>query len=56
MKSVVNVVPAIIEDVRVFARRLPERSDVGQDASRALPEQAEATLINFVTASTSIGN
>ena len=44
MKSVVNVVPAIIEDVRVFARRLQERSDVGQDTLRALREQAEATV------------
>jgi protein SPA2 len=52
MKSVINAVSAIIEDVRLYERR-PQRvrSDVDQDVLRALREQAEATLSNLVTAS-----
>ena len=54
MKSVVNAVSAIVEDVRLFERRPQrERSDVDQDVLRALRERAEATLqvSNLVTAS-----
>ena len=52
MKSVVNAVSAITEDVRLFERRPQrERSDVDQDVLRALRERAEATLSNLVTAS-----
>jgi protein SPA2 len=52
MKSVVNAVSAIVEDVRLFERRPQrERSDVDQDVLRSLRERAEATLSNLVTAS-----
>ncbi|KAJ7502873.1 hypothetical protein B0H11DRAFT_607464 [Mycena galericulata] len=52
MKSVVNAVSAIVDDVRAFeARPARERSDVDTDALAALRERAEATLSNLVTAS-----
>jgi len=52
MKSVVNAVTSIIEDVRLFERRPQrERSDVDLDALRSLRERAEATLTNLVAAS-----
>lgn len=52
MKSVVNSVSAIVDDVRMFERRPQrERSDVDLDALRSLRERAEATLSNLVTAS-----
>lgn len=52
MKSVVNAVSAIVEDVRAFERRPQrERSDVDPEALRSLRERAEATLSNLVTAS-----
>jgi protein SPA2 len=48
MKSVVNAVSAIVEDVKVFERRpTRERSDVDLDALRALRERTEATLSNL---------
>ncbi|KAG6920029.1 hypothetical protein DXG01_010097 [Tephrocybe rancida] len=52
MKSVVNAVTAIVDDVRAFERR-PQRewSDVDPEALRSLRERAEATLSNLVTAS-----
>ncbi|KAG5341528.1 hypothetical protein C0989_009889 [Termitomyces sp. Mn162] len=52
MKSVVNAVTAIVDDVRAFERRPQrERSDVDSEALRSLRERAEATLSNLVTAS-----
>ncbi|KAF8070406.1 hypothetical protein FPV67DRAFT_1017824 [Lyophyllum atratum] len=52
MKSVVNAVSAIIDDVRAFERRPQrDRSDVDSDALRSLRERAEATLSNLVAAS-----
>jgi hypothetical protein len=52
MKSVVNAVSTIIEDVRLFERRPHrDRSDVDQDVLRSLRERAEATLSNLVAAS-----
>jgi len=52
MKSVVNAVSAIVEDIRIFERRPQrERSDVDQEVLRSLCERAEATLSNLVTAS-----
>jgi hypothetical protein len=55
MKSVVNAVTAIIDDVRTFERRTPRDysdvdTEVGPEALRALRERAEATLSNLVTA------
>lgn len=51
MKSVVNAVTAIIEDVRAFERRpARERAEVNLEALQALRERAEATLSNLVTA------
>ncbi|KAF9070817.1 hypothetical protein BDP27DRAFT_1323049 [Rhodocollybia butyracea] len=50
MKSVVNAVTNIIDDVRTYERR-SSRSDVDMDALRLLRERAEATLSNLVTAS-----
>jgi hypothetical protein len=52
MKSVVNAVSAIVEDVQLFERRPQrERSDVDQDVLSSLRERVEATLSNLVTAS-----
>jgi protein SPA2 len=52
MKSVVNAVPTIIEDVCLFERRLHcDRSDVDKDVLRSLRERGEATLSNLVAAS-----
>lgn len=52
MKSVVNAVSAIIEDIHIFERRPQrERSDVDLDVLHSLCERAEATLSNLVTAS-----
>lgn len=52
MKSVVNAVTTIIDDVRAFERRpTRDRSDVDMDALRSLRERAEATLTNLVAAS-----
>ncbi|GJE91341.1 hypothetical protein PsYK624_074900 [Phanerochaete sordida] len=54
MKSVVNAVTAIIEDVRVFERRpARERAEVDLEALQALRDRAEATLSNLVTAAKS---
>ncbi|KAJ7232792.1 hypothetical protein B0H12DRAFT_1328021 [Mycena haematopus] len=51
MKSVVNAVSSIVDDVRAFeARPSRERSDVDVDALVALRERAEATLSNLVAA------
>ena len=51
MKSVVNAVTNIIEDVKIFERR-PQRDrlDVNPDALRSLRDRAEATLSNLVAA------
>lgn len=52
MKSVINAVTSIIEDVRSFERRPQrDRSDVDLDALRSLRERADATLSNLVAAS-----
>jgi protein SPA2 len=52
MKSVINSVTSIIEDVRSFERRPQrDRSDVDLDALRSLRERADATLSNLVAAS-----
>jgi protein SPA2 len=51
MKSVVNAVTNIIEDVKIFERRPQhDRSDVDADTLRSLQERAEATLSNLVAA------
>ncbi|TFK44453.1 hypothetical protein BDQ12DRAFT_673015 [Crucibulum laeve] len=51
MKSVVNAVTNIIEDVRSFERRPQrEKSDVDPEALKSLRERAEATLSNLVAA------
>ncbi len=52
MKSVVNAVTNIIEDVKAFERRPPrrDRADVDSDTLRSLRERAEATLSNLVAA------
>jgi protein SPA2 len=51
MKSVVNAVTNIIEDVKIFERQPQhDRSDVDPDALRVLRERAEATLSNLVAA------
>ncbi|KIK09299.1 hypothetical protein K443DRAFT_83444 [Laccaria amethystina LaAM-08-1] len=51
MKTVVNAVTNIIEDVRNFERRPQrERSDIDLDALRSLRERADATLSNLVAA------
>ena len=51
MKSVVNAVTNIIEDVKIFERRPQrDRSDVDADALRSLQERAGATLSNLVAA------
>jgi len=51
MKSVVNAVSNIIEDVKIFERR-PQRDrlNVDADALRSLQERAGATLSNLVAA------
>ena len=51
MKSVVNAVTNIIEDIKNFERR-PQRDrlDVNPDALRSLRDRAEATLSNLVAA------
>lgn len=52
MKSVVNAVSTIIEDVRMFEHRpSQDRADVDPDALRSLRDRVEATLSNLVTAS-----
>lgn len=50
MKSVVNAVTSILEDVRNFERR-PQREHPDVDALRTLCERAETTLSNLVAAS-----
>lgn len=51
MKSVVNAVSSVIEDVRAFERRPQrDRSDVDLDALRSLRERMETTLSNLTTA------
>lgn len=52
MKSVVNAVTNIVEDVKAFERRPPRRDrvDVDSDTLRSLRERAEATLSNLVAA------
>lgn len=51
MKSVVNAVTAIVEDVRAFERRpARERAEVDLESLHALRERAEATLSNLVAA------
>jgi hypothetical protein len=52
MKSVVNAVSSIVEDVRSFERRPQrDRPDIDLDTLSSLRERAEATLSNLVTAS-----
>ncbi|KAF8971065.1 hypothetical protein BDZ97DRAFT_1724181 [Flammula alnicola] len=51
MKSVVNAVTNIIEDVKAFERRpVRDRADVDADSLRSLRDRAEATLSNLVAA------
>lgn len=51
MKSVINAVTSIIEDVRSFERRAQrDRSEVDLDTLRSLRERADATLSNLVAA------
>ena len=51
MKSVVNAVTNIIEDVKIFeSRPQHDRSDLDTDTLRSLQERAEATLSNLVAA------
>ncbi|PAV24137.1 cell polarity [Pyrrhoderma noxium] len=50
MKSVVNAVSAVIDDVRTFERR-QDRVDIDFENVRALRERTQATLSNLVTAS-----
>lgn len=51
MKSIVNAVTVIIEEVRAFERRPQrDRAEVDVDALQALRERAEATLSNLVVA------
>ncbi|KAF8972886.1 hypothetical protein BDZ97DRAFT_636030 [Flammula alnicola] len=51
MKSVINVVTNIIEDVKAFERRpVRDRADVDADSLRSLRDRAEATLSNLVAA------
>jgi len=51
MKSVINSVTSITEDVRLFERRAQrDRSDVDLDTLRSLRERADATLSNLVAA------
>jgi len=51
MKSIVNAVTSIIEDVKAFERRPQrDRADVDVDALRSLRERADATLSNLVAA------
>lgn len=52
MKSVINAVTAIVDDIRNFERRPQrDRSDVDPEALRFLKERAETTLSNLTTAS-----
>jgi len=52
MKSVVNAVTNILDDVKAFEARLPrDRGDVDTEALSSLRERAEATLSNLVAAS-----
>ncbi|KAI5118308.1 hypothetical protein M0805_006476 [Coniferiporia weirii] len=50
MKSVVNAVMAITEDVRAYERR-PDNTEADIEIIRALRQRTEATLSNLVTAS-----
>lgn len=50
MKSVVNAVSSLVDDVRSFERR-QNQSEVDPDVVRSLRERLEATLSNLVTAS-----
>ncbi|KAL0577750.1 component of the polarisome [Marasmius crinis-equi] len=49
MKSIVNAVTAITDDIRTFERK-PRRPDVDYDGLRFLRERAEATLSNLAAA------
>lgn len=52
MKTVVNAVTNILDDMRAFERRpVRERADTDIEALRALRERADATMSNLVTAS-----
>jgi hypothetical protein len=52
MKSAVNAVSTIIEDVRLFKRRLQrERSDVDLDVLRSLRKKEDAKHSDLVAAS-----
>lgn len=52
MKSVVNAVTNILDDVKAFEGRSPrDRGDVDTEALSSLRERAEATLSNLVAAS-----
>lgn len=52
MKSVVNAVTNILDDVKSFERRSPrDRGDVDTEALSSLRDRAEATLSNLVAAS-----
>ncbi|KAG2015810.1 hypothetical protein CC2G_009047 [Coprinopsis cinerea AmutBmut pab1-1] len=50
MKTVVNAVTNIVEDVRSFERKPNRDPEVDVDALRALRDRAEATLSNLVAA------
>jgi protein SPA2 len=50
MKSVVNAVSAIIDDVRAYERRLPRDRSGGDLDLETMRERAEATLSNLVAA------
>ena len=52
MKTVVNAVTAIVDDLRQFERR-PRSGEVDLDVLRALRDRAEATLSNLVVATKS---
>ncbi|KAG7090973.1 hypothetical protein E1B28_010040 [Marasmius oreades] len=49
MKSIVNAVTSIIDDIRTFERR-PQKSELDYNGLRFLRERAEATLSNLVAA------
>ena len=52
MKSIINAVSLIVDDVRAFEKRPPrDRSDIDVDVLRSLRERAESTLSNLVAAS-----
>lgn len=50
MKTVVNAVTNIVEDIRAYERKPRQDHEVDLDALRTLRERAEATLSNLVAA------